>query len=169
MDDFEVNEHEGRENHNFVQVSREYLKDWRSLMRKSPLSSEILLYFVEHMGRTTNAVVCSYTTLEEVTGMSRRTIARAIKILKDDKWIEPIKIGNATAYGVNARVFWQAARNQKKYAVFHATVIASATEQDNIEAKQPLRHIPFVGKTERPVLNCDERLPPPDQQDMDLN
>ncbi|HCP9844555.1 TPA: plasmid replication initiation protein, partial [Escherichia coli] len=42
-------------NHNFVQVSRAYLKAWRGLIRKSGLAAEILFYLVERMGKTTNA------------------------------------------------------------------------------------------------------------------
>ncbi len=159
-------------NFNFVQVSRAYLKEWRALTRKSPIASEILMYLVENMGRTTNAVVCSYTTLMEVTAVSRASVARAVKLLKDDRWIEAIKIGNATAYCVNASAFWQAARNQKKYAIFQATVIASSTEQDNdfIEkSKQQLRYIPFVGEKNDRAIVGDDLLPPPDQTDLDLN
>ena len=74
---------------------------------------KFLYYLVEHMGRTTNAVVCSYTTLCEITGVSRPTVGRAIKLLKDDQWIDTVKIGNANAYCVNERVFWQAGRNQE--------------------------------------------------------
>ena len=55
------------------------------------------------MGRTTNAVVCSYKTLTELTGYSRTSIANSLKILRDDNWIETIKIGNATAYCVNGK------------------------------------------------------------------
>ena len=166
--------HESRDagNFNFVQVSRAYLKEWRGLTRKSAIASEILMYLVEHMGRTTNAVVCSYTTLMEITGVSRASVARAIKLLKDDRWVEAVKVGSATAYCVNANAFWQAGRNQKKYAIFQATVIASSTDQDSdfIEkSRQPLRHIPFVGeRNERPIIGNDE-LPPPDQQDLNLD
>ena len=62
--------------------------------------------------------LCSYTTLCEITGVSRPTVGRAIKLLKDDQWIDTVKIGNANAYCVNERVFWQAGRNQRKYAIF---------------------------------------------------
>lgn len=167
----EYSESQKGDNFNFVQVSRAYLKDWRGLTRKSPIASEILMYLVEHMGRTTNAVVCSYTTLMEITKVSRASVSRAIKILKDERWIEAIKIGNATAYCVNASAFWQAGRNQKKYAIFQATVIASSTEQESdfIEkSKHPLKYIPFVGETDR-VTTRSEELPPPDQQDIDLD
>ena len=119
------------ENHNFVQVSRSYLKHWRQLTSKNALASEILLYLVEHMGRTSNAVICSYKTLQEVTCYSRTSIAKAIKLLKDDNWIDTIKVGSATAYGINERVFWQAGKNQRRYALFSANVIASESEQES--------------------------------------
>lgn len=161
----------GKENYDFVQVSRRYMKQMRQLARKSPVAHELLYYFVEHMGKTTNAVVVSYATLAEIAGVSRPTIGRAIKTLKDDNWVDTIKIGNATAYCVNARVFWQAARNQKHYAKFQATVIASESEQETNfreKAEQPINHIPIIGKEERMRSGGDE-LPPPDQQDLDLD
>lgn len=160
-----------KENFNFVQVSRSHLEQMRKLTRKSPLAQEILLYLVENMGRTTNAVVCSYVTLQEITGMSRSSVANAIKLLKDDNWLEAVKVGSATAYAVNARVFWQAARNQKQYAIFQATIIASASEQPSDfreKAETSLKHIPFVEIKDRLIVGADE-LPPPDQQDLELN
>ncbi len=162
---------ESQDNYNFVQLSRQYLQDMRRLTRKNPLAQEILLYFVEHMGRTTNAIVCSYQTLMEVTGSSRATVGRALKVLRDDRWLESVKIGTATAYAVNARVFWQAARNQKDYAFFTATVIAASSEQPSdfhLKAKENLRHIPFVEIRDRILIDADEELPPPDQKDLNL-
>jgi len=158
------------ENYNFVQLSRNYLKEMRGLARKSPVAHEILYYLVENMGRTTNAVVCSRKVLSEVTGCSVATVGRAIKTLKDDNWIDTIKIGTANAYCVNERVFWQAGRNQRKYAVFSATVIASASEQDSDyaeKAKQKLTYIPIIEPEDIPVTGNDV-LPPPDQGDLDL-
>jgi|TARA_R110000772_G_C13299102_1_gene438719 DNA-binding transcriptional ArsR family regulator len=160
----------GKENHNFVQLSRAYLSQMRALARKSPVAHEILYYLVEHMGRTTNAVVCSYKTLCEMTGVSRPTVGRAIKLLKEDNWIDTIKIGNANAYCVNERVFWQAARNQRQYAVFSATVIATSSEQESNfreKSKHKLRHIPFIEDADTAITGTDE-LPPPDQKDLDL-
>lgn len=160
------------DNVNFVQVSRLYLKEWRLLTKKNALACEILMYLIEHMGRTTNAIVCSYTTLMEITGVSRASVARAVKVLKDDRWVEAVKVGNATAYCINANAFWQASRNQKKYAIFQATVIASSSEQESgfhEKAKHKLRYIPFVDETNDRVLVGDELLPPPDQTDLDLD
>lgn len=164
--------HQDEENHNFVQISRAYLKQMRELARKNPLAHEILYYLVEHMGRTTNAVVVSYATLCEITGVSRPTVGRAIKVLKEDCWVDAVKIGNATAYCVNARAFWQAKSNQRKYAVFQATVIASQSEQETsypLKAKEKLTYIPIVGKSEKTMINQLEELPPPDQMDFDID
>lgn len=159
-----------KDNYNFVQLSKSYLKAMRKLARKNPLAHEILYYFVEHMGRTTNAIVCSYKTLCEITGVSRPTVARAVKVLKDDNWIDAVKIGNATAYCVNERAFWQAGRNQRKYAIFSATVIASESEQDSDfreKSKEKLTHIPVIENTD--IVSIDnEKLPPPDQDEMDI-
>ena len=93
------------ENYNFVQLNRSYMKQMRELARRNPVAMQILFYLVEHMGKSTNAVVCSYKTLCEVTDLSRTSVAKAIKHLKDDNWLDAIKIGNATAYCVNERAF----------------------------------------------------------------
>ena len=167
----ETLESQGKENFDFVQVSRGYLKQMRELARKSPLGHEILYYLVEHMGRTTNAVVVSYATLCEITEVSRPSVARAIKLLKELNWIDAVKIGNATAYCVNARAFWQAAKNQKKYAIFQATVIASESEQESSypeKSKEKLTYIPVIEQGEKAVINTNEILPPPDQGDLDV-
>lgn len=159
-----------RDNANFVQLSRSYLRDMRRLARKSAVAHEILYYLVEHMGRTTNAVVVSYQTLVEVTGTSRATVARAVRLLKDEQWIDSVKIGSASAYAVNERIFWQAGRNQRQYAVFSATVIASETEQESgfrEKARQSLRHIPVIERDDV-VTTGNENLDPPDQGDLGL-
>ncbi len=164
------NTQEGEKNYNFVQISRGYLKNWRALIRKNPLSAEILMFLIEKMGRTTNAVVCSYKTLTELTGYSRTSIANSLKILRDDNWIETVKIGNVTAYCVNERVAWQASRNQRNYAIFSATIVASESEQENDfqkKSKEKLTYIPIIEKNEI-VLTGNEELDPPDQLDLNL-
>lgn len=164
------NTQEGEKNYNFVQISRGYLKNWRALIRKNSLSAEILMFLIEKMGRTTNALVCSYKTLSELTGYSRTSIANSLKILRDDNWIETVKIGNATAYCVNERVAWQASRNQRNYAIFSATIVASESEQENDfpkKSKEKLTYIPIIEKNEI-VLTGNEELDPPDQLDLNL-
>ena len=158
------------ENYNFVQIQKGYMKQWRQLIKEKPLAAEIMFYFMEVMGRTTNAVICSYKTLEEVTGYSRPSVARAIRHLKDQRWVDSVKVGSATAYAVNEKIAWQAARNQRKYAMFSATVIANQAEQESRFhelANKPLKHVPFIEQGERPIISNDPQ-DPPDQNEMDL-
>lgn len=157
------------DNYNFVQVQKGHMKQWRELIQKQPLSAEIMFYFMEVMGRNTNAVVCSYKTLQEVTGYSRPSVGRAIKTLKDMNWIDSVKVGSATAYAVNERIVWQSGKNQRRYAMFSATVVASESEQEKgfDENSHKIKHIPFVERTERVIVSNDE-LPPPDQQELNL-
>ncbi|MEF7908205.1 plasmid replication initiation protein, partial [Escherichia coli] len=71
---------------------------------------------------------------------------------------------------VNEKVFWQSGRNQRKYAIFSATVIASASEQESDYAeksKHKLTYIPIIESGEAAIVGSDE-LPPPDQKDLDF-
>ena len=158
-------------NRNFVQLSRQYLKDWRQLIRVSPLAAEILMFLVEKATTTNNgaqAVVCSYAVLQEVTGYKRSSVASAIKLLKDNKWIQAIKVGTTHAYAINEKVAWRGAANGRQYAIFSATVISAASEQEKgmIEDTTKLKRIPVVRKNET-ITVSGEDLPPPDQKDLD--
>lgn len=130
-------------NVNFTQFGNSYLPSWRSLIRKNPIAAEILMFLIEHMGRHHNAVVVSYNTMMELTGRSRPTISRAIRALKEDNWIDAIQVGNTTAYAVNERVAWRSHANQRQYAYFSASVVASSSEQREIRKNQ-LKHIPVI-------------------------
>lgn len=159
-------------NYDFVQISKRTMHAWGELCLQKPLAAKILFMLVERMGRSNNAVVCSYATLTEITGKSRTSVANAIKVLKQQNWIATVKVGSATAYCVNEKVAWQASRTQRRYALFSATVIASETEQDKreIESKTKLKSVPFFDKKsgER-IMIGPEKMPPPDQGDLDLD
>ena len=65
-----------------------------------------------------------------------------------------------TAY--NERVFWQAGRNLRQYAVFSATVIAAASEQDSDfheKAKHKLTYIPVIRDNDIPVTGSGFTAP----------
>jgi len=168
------NEHDGvgSNNFDFVQISRSSMKAWGDLCVQKPFAAKLLFTLCERMGKSNNAVVCSYSTLQEITGYSRASVAKAIKYLKEKKWIAAIKVGNATAYCVNEKVAWQRGRNQRKYAMFSATVVASESEQSaaEIEDKTELKVLPFIDvKTGERISVGSDELPPPDQLDIDLN
>ena len=155
-----------KENANFVQIKDNSLRAIQGLIQKSPVSAQILFFFIEKMGKLNNSVICSYQTLMEVTGYSRPTVARAIKHLKDNNWIDTIKVGSATAYCVNAQIAWRAANNQRHYAIFSSTVVATSTENPDFEGDRKLRNIPhelnsLIGKSIQQGIpdNIDEYEP----------
>lgn len=132
-------------NAKFVQISDNSLPLIRELMKENPASVSVLFFFIEQMSKLTNSVICSYTTLEEVLGYSRATIAKAIKTLKEKNWIDTIKIGNATAYCVNEQVAWRLANNQRHYAIFSSTVIATSTENKDFQKiNKKLKKVPIA-------------------------
>lgn len=136
-------------NAKFVQISDSSLPLIRELMKENPASVAVLFFFIEQMSKLTNSVICSYTTLEEVLGYSRATVAKAIKTLKEKNWIDTVKIGNATAYCVNEKVAWRLANNQRHYAIFSSTVIATSTENKDFQKiNKKLKKVP-IATTER--------------------
>lgn len=150
----------------FVQVTRGYLQDMRTLARRSPAAHQILWLLAERMNKT-NAVVMSQATMASILGYSPATIKRGIAMLKSERWIQTVNIGTANGYIINSKVFWRD-HGGKRYASFFAEVVVSADEQsqpiehwDDIE----LRQIPLIRKGES-VIDDGARLPPPDQQEL---
>lgn len=100
----------------------------RKLIKTNPLAAQIFMFFVENMDGT-NAIIISYQAMEEIFEVSRRTINRAIKELKDNKYIDIQKSGNMNIYCINAALVWQQSRKKIKFAKFKATVYISESEQ----------------------------------------
>lgn len=116
-----------RKNFNFLQLQKDRMKDIRALTKRSPTATQLLFLFAEKMNKQ-NAIVISFQTLELITGYSRPTLSRAVKMLQEERWIQIVKIGTANCYVINSGVFWQDYRD-KKITVFNATIIASESEQ----------------------------------------
>lgn len=151
----------------WVQTSRDAHEAWGELIDRSPKAAKLMHFLTARMAEH-NAVVISLNNLAELIGCSRPTIVRAVKILRDDNWIDVWQIGGSgttNAYVVNSRVAWHGAREGIRYAIFSATVITSSTEQPKDHEKrlsEPLRAIPalMAGET---MLPSGEGLPPPSQ------
>lgn len=160
-----------KKNINFVQFDRGVMKAHRELILKNSLAAAILDIFIEYMGKN-NAIVCSVKALEELTGRKRTSVSTALSILKKDNWIQAIKVGNANAYVVNSAGFWTTWANGKNYSLFHASVLAAASEQDktleNLK-KIDLKKLPIIYDKEEIIIMGSEELTPPDQKDIDLN
>lgn len=164
-----VVEERNKKNFNFVQIEKRALRQVRELYDDNAPAGKLLFVLAEKMNRQ-NALVCSYDTMSKITGLSRQTLYKAVKYLKEHNWIQIIKIGTANAYIVNSRVFWQS-YGDKKMTVFNAAIIASSDEQDEpIENwdKVQLKQFPFLHHNEEVIITKEE-LPPPDQCEIDYH
>jgi len=150
----------------FVQITRGYLADIGKLARRSPIACELLHFLTQRMTRQ-NAVVVSQNTLCEVLSCSRSSLNLAINLLRNENWVQVVKIGQSNGYLVNSKVAWRSHQN-KRYGYFGADVIVSETEQaqpvEELE-NQPLKHIPNV-KVGEMMISDNAELPPPDQKDL---
>lgn len=156
-------------NLDFVQVQRSELRAIADLGSKSALALELLMVLAQAMDKQ-NAVMISFKAMQDILNKSRPTLDRAIRLLKQENWIQVVKVGTANAYVLNSSVFWTG-RSDQKMASFNAKVITTFKEQDKDVRENPdvsLKRIPLLSKSERISLT-NEELPPPDQQDLDLN
>jgi len=152
----------------YYMMSRAAEKNLRDLQRENSTASLVFSVIRENMQIGTNAVTISNEALAKIIGVSTRTVARATKHLRDKHYVQVIKIGTSNTYVVNEQVAFAGTAGQRK-AVFSATVVAHECEQDEGWDKvKKLKAIPVIYEDERPIVGADE-LPPPDQQDLDLN
>ena len=99
------------------------------LVANSPTAYRIFKFLIANMDRY-NAVIVSYKIFQQVFGYGQATVARAIKFLKDHKYIEVVRTGGANVYTINKHLYWNSYGTNYAYAEFDAKVIITATEQD---------------------------------------
>ena len=158
-------------NMDFVQVSRADMRAIAELGAKNSIALKLLMTFAQTMDRQ-NAVMISFKAMEEIMGKSRPTLDRAIRLLKEDNWLQVVKVGTANAYVLNSAVFWTDSNDKRSMTNFTARIVTTLNEQDmdlrknrNVRSKRTPTIVP---NGERVILDT-EPLPPPDQQDLDLN
>ncbi|MFN0723105.1 replication/maintenance protein RepL [Vibrio cyclitrophicus] len=156
-------------NYNFVRVQKGHMKQWRDLIKKQPLSAEIMFYFMEVMGKNTNAVVCSYKTLQEVTGYSRPSVGRAIKTLKDMNWIDKRKsrISNSLRCEQKELFGNQGRTNGNMQCLVQPSLHQESETRRRLEEKSnKIKSIPFIGRSEGVIIDNNEL--PLDKQELEL-
>jgi DNA-binding transcriptional regulator YhcF (GntR family) len=150
----------------WLQFEKKALGELTKLSMASPAAMGTLMYLVNHMSRS-NALVVSQQAIATGIGGKRETVNRALKYLVDHNFVQIIKAGGVSVYVVNSRVAWQGERGAR-YAAFGADVIAIESEQTiDLDNTTPLKSVPKLHDGER-LLVGNERIDPPDQQEMNL-
>lgn len=113
----------------WVQMNKDAYKaeDW--LMAKSPVAYRIFKFLINNMD-SYNAVICSQQVLQETFDISRTTVARAIKLLKDKQYIDIFKSGTSNVYAVNKQIAWSSWGNNYQHGKFGANIILTESEQE---------------------------------------
>lgn len=113
----------------FIQLNKEAYKaeDW--LMAKSPIAYRVFKFLINSMD-TYNAVMCSHQVLMEQFDVSKTTITRAVRLLKEKQYIDIHKSGTSNVYSINKNIAWNSWGSNFKYAKFGANIILSESEQE---------------------------------------
>lgn len=114
---------------NFYQINKKHSDDLMWLVSANPNAYRILLFLLDHMDKY-NAVICSYTVIQEALDLSRSTASRAVRLLKEHGFIHIMRSGTSNVYIVNNDLAWNSWGNNMQYCEFPANVIISASEQD---------------------------------------
>ena len=117
---------------NFLQVNKDKYKEEAWLMRKSPIAYQILRFITDNMDNY-NALICSYKVIEESLEVSHSTVARAIRLLQEHKYLQVAKSGTTNIYMVNKELYWHSYGTNYARAEFGAKIIISADEQEPAE------------------------------------
>jgi DNA-binding transcriptional regulator YhcF (GntR family) len=139
----------------WVQTERKAHEAWALLIGTKPKAAQLMHLLVANMDKS-GAVVVSQKVLAEMMGVTTMTIKRAVKVLKDENWLDVARIGSerggVNAYLVNRRVAWADKRENQRFAAFDARIILSASEQDQdtLENCEPLRQLPRQGENQLP-------------------
>lgn len=113
----------------WTQFNNDHTKELIWLALKHPKAHAILLFLIDQMDEY-NAVMCSYRVLEEVLNVGQATIARNIKILKENGFLAVLKSGTSNIYAINDKIYWKSWGNNKKYSKFPANVVLALSEQE---------------------------------------
>lgn len=158
----------GAVNAGFVQVSKMYIAEMKELGRYAQSASQILWTLIEEMNKQ-NSVMISVPSLSLLTNMSQSSVKRALSLLREQQWIEVLKIGTSNVYRVNSQVVWQD-RADGKWASFDARLVVNWDEQDAATKRAPsvrTRHIPLVEADD--AVNVVAKEPAPAQKQLPLD
>lgn len=144
----------------FVQIERSSLLPWEKLIATDAVAARLMMRLLGKMNRR-NAIVISQTTLAKLLGVSRATITRAVRVLREGQWLQQVKVGNMAVLVVNHAVAWSDSRELRgKFSSFEALVVADADEQDalTLALTGPLNTVPFIIPPEVALVHDDPSI-----------
>ena len=134
----------------WTQYNNDHTKELMWLALNHPKAQALLFFLVDQMD-SYNAVMCSYQVLQEVLKISKETVRKSVKILKDNGFIAVLKSGTSNVYAINDSIYWKSWGNNKKYSKFPANVVLALSEQEenyqvSLEDLKAMKHKEIVKK-----------------------
>nr|CDL66205.1 unnamed protein product [uncultured bacterium] len=114
-------------NRNFVMLFRDHMPEMRWLSMNHTKAYNVLLFIMEHMDFQ-NALMCPNSILQDYFSVSRQTISTAIKTLKENGFIDILKVGTSNVYIVNPDVAWTNYADKVQYCKFQGNILVNKSE-----------------------------------------
>lgn len=150
-------------NRNFVQFNREFMMDFANLGKENPTAFTVFMFISQHMDGN-NALCVSMKAMEEALGMSRSTLSRAVRYLRELGWLCVLKTGTSNVYIINPDIEWTSWANQKRYCKFSTNVIVTPSENidfmKNSKATTQYKHVDdaFIDSLRQKANEQNEQL-----------
>lgn len=139
----------------FTQLNLEHCEDLSALTSINATATRILLFLFEKADKY-NKIICSYDVFCIALGVSKATVQRAIKVLKDSQYLKIYKTGSSNVYCLNSDVVWKNWGDKYSHAEFVAKVIIDASEQDWDSTKISYHHNKTIYKDEEKAKQKEE-------------
>ncbi len=117
-----------RGNVDFTMLYNKNIDAIRELGKENANALSLFLFLIEKMDQE-NTLIVSMTTLSEIFSVSRVTIDKRVRVLKERNFIDVYKSGNTNVYAINAEIAWKTWENKREYAQFRSSVLISKSEQ----------------------------------------
>jgi len=141
----------------WLQCNLEHTQALIALQLKNPKAAAILTFLVDQMDNN-NTVIVSYQVLQELLGVSKETVRKSIKVLKESSFIAVLKSGTSNVYAVNDSIYWKSWGSSRKYSKFSANVILTSSEQSK-EIQNVLTNVKTekqkIASIKNPYLRAD--------------
>lgn len=117
-----------RGNVDFTMLYNKNIDAIRELGKENANALSLFLFLIQQMDQE-NTLIVSMTTLSEIFNVSRVTIDKRVRVLKEHNFINVYKSGNTNVYAINAEIAWKTWENKREYAQFRSSVLISKSEQ----------------------------------------
>lgn len=149
----------------FAQTDLKSHEKWGEFSARCPRASSVLHYLVARAGRY-GSIAVSHSVLAEICGVSVPTLKRALTKLRDENWIQVIRVGSerggVNCYLIDQGVCWSDTRSKMGWVELETRVIAAAREQPTgeLEHTGKLKQVPAINPGEVPLPQGPGEDPP---------